>query len=359
MSQWPPPQSPLPRQPQGLPVKSSNNGCWRAVAITITLAVAAIIVLGVASKRDRGFLPALKNSVGVVHINGPITDSEATVKAIRRLRQNTMIKALVLRLDTPGGGVAASEEIYREVLQARLEDDLPVIVSMGSVAASGGYYIASASDRIYATSGTITGSIGVIAPLFNAKETLAKLGMRQDSVVSGEHKDTGDPFSDPSASDRALMQGMVYDMYRQFFQVVLSARHKQVGAAVANGELDKVVDAPATKEPARALEWNAFTTGTIAAALKVPVEAETGLRRLADGRVFTGQQAMRVGLVDEIGTLQDAINYAGNAAGLGDDPATVEREPGAETTSWLGMKVQNFLREASASRRSLEFRSNF
>lgn len=366
MSQWPPPPSPTPpqRPPQTPfvqpPGSNARSGCARAIAITMVLGFVLFFALvfmgGGVGKR---YTPLLENSVGVVHVEGPITDSEDTVKAIRRLRKSSLIKALVLRLDTPGGGVAASEEIYREALKARTENDLPVIVSMGSVAASGGYYIASASDKIYATSGTITGSIGVIAPMFNLRETLDKLGIKKDSIVSGEHKDTGDPFSEQSVTERALLQGMVYDMYRQFFTVVLKARHEQIGEATANGELAAVVDSAHTKNTTRSLEWQAFTTGTVASALGVPSETETALRRLADGRVFTGEQALRVGLVDEIGTLQDAINYAGEQSDLGEDPPTFVRNPGEESTSWLGGTARQILQEAIAPRQSVEFRAPF
>jgi protease-4 len=315
--------------------------------------------LALLGRFDDGFTPILEDSVGVINIEGPITDSAAAVKAIRRFRKNSMVKALVLRVDSPGGGVAASEEIYREALMARTDNDMPVIVSMGSVAASGGYYIASASDRIFATSGTITGSIGVIAPMFNARETLGKLGIKENSVVSGEHKDTGDPFSDQTATERALMQGMVYDMYRQFFQVVLTARHKPITEAAVRGDIDKIVNASHTKTTSQSLEWAAFTTGTVASATGIPVEAETALRRLADGRVYTGEQALHVGLVDEIGTLQDAIDYAGKAAGLGEDPTTVERTPGAEETSWLASSISQIIHSAAAPRQAVEFRAPF
>lgn len=345
--------------PFAQPARSAKGGCGRAVAITVILAMAVVFALILLDENRKGFTPLLEESVGVVHIEGAISNSADTVKLIRRMRESRMIKAIVLRIDSPGGGVAASEEIYREVLKARTEDKKPVVVSMGSVAASGGYYIASASEKIFATSGTITGSIGVIAPLFNARETLAKIGVRETSVVSGEHKDTGDPFGEQTASDRALMQGMVYDMYRQFFQVVLSARHDAIGKAQARGDIDAVINASATKITSHSLEWAAFTTGTVAKAIGVPVDQETALRHLADGRVFTGEQALRVGLVDQIGTLQDAIDFAGKASGLGEDPPTVDRTPGAERKGWLVSTARQIFEQAAAPRQKVEFRAPF
>lgn len=304
-------------------------------------------------------MPVIEESIGVIRIEGPITDSRDTVEVIKKFRESKLISAIVLRLETPGGGVGASEEIYREVLKARLDDKKPVIVSMGSVAASGGYYIAAASQHIFATSGTITGSIGVISPTFNVQETLAKLGIKQSSLTTGEHKDTGSPFDEQTTGEKALLQGVINDMYRQFFQVVLQARHEAIGKAEAAGTIDPVLNAAETKIAGQNVEWSTFTTGTVASALGVPVEAETALRKLADGRVYTGEQALQVGLVDTIGTLQDAIDFAGREVDLGDDPPTIDRTPGSDTSSWFGSQVRNFIQEATAPTQLIQLRSQF
>lgn len=364
MSQWPPPPRPSAPPPDPAPVfvrsaPGQRGGCGRAVTVTVLMAALVVFAIMLLGSQREGITPVLENSIGVIRIEGTITDSGDTVKLLRRFRKNKMIKALVVRVDSPGGGVAASEEIYRELLKTRREAKIPVIVSMGSVAASGGYYIAAASERIFATSGTITGSIGVIAPMFNAKETLEKLGVRENSIVSGEHKATGDPFRDQSVTDRALLQGMVYDMYRQFFQVVLAARHEQIGKAQARGDVAAVIDASATKSTTDSLELAAFPAGAVAQALKVSPESEAALRQLADGRVFTGEQALRVGLVDEIGTLQDAVDYAGKLADLGDDPPTVDRTPGERRSSWLAKALGQALQQALETRHKVEFRAPF
>lgn len=309
--------------------------------------------------RSGRLTPVFESSVGVIRIEGAIADSEDTVKLIRRFRNNSMIKALVLRIDSPGGGVAASEEIYREVLKARHENEMPVVVSMGSVAASGGYYIAAAADQIYATSGTITGSLGVVAPMFNIRETLDKIGVRTNPIVSGEHKNAGDPFSEPTPQERALLQGLVYDMYRQFFQVVLAARYEAIGEANRRGDIDAIVAATTTKNSTNSLEIAAFPTGAIARPMGVPVETETALRKLADGRVFSGEQALKVGLVDAIGTLQDAIDYAGEMAGLPSDPPTVDRNPKSSQPGWLGAYLRQALHEAARPTQAIEFRAPY
>lgn len=301
----------------------------------------------------------MRESVGIIRIEEAITDSEKIVKRIKRLREHSMVKAVVVRVETPGGGVAASEEIYREVLKIRTENEKPVIVSMGSVAASGGYYIAAAADHIYATSGTVTGSIGVIAPNFNAVETLQKLGLKQSTIATGEHKNAGNPFNEQSESERTLLQGVINDMYRQFFRVVLESRHEPILAASKTAAFNEVLNPIGTKAEGRGIEWSTFTTGTIAQHLQVPVESETALRRLADGRIFTGEQALKVGLVDSIGTLQDAIDHAGRLCGLGDDPKTVEVKKKSYLSTLLGTSARNFLREVSASQTTFEYRGWF
>ena len=361
MSNWPPPKSPTPvYQPPKPNRRNGATGCGRAVLLTLLICLGMLGLLALFGDSNDEYVPVLKNSIGVVRIEGPITESKDTVKLIRRMRESSRIQAIVLRLETPGGGVGASEEIYREAMKARSENDKLVIASMGDVAASGGYYIASSAHYIFATSGTITGSIGVIAPNYNAAETIKKLGIREDSIATGEHKNAGNPFSDERTSaERAMLQGVINDMYRQFFQVVLSARHKQVAEAADKPAFDEVTNPNGTKAPGHGIEWNTFTTGTVATALGVPVESETALRRLADGRIYTGEQALKVGLVDTIGTLQDAVDFAGEVSGLGADPPVVDRSPKSEVSSWLGARVRNFIREATAASDSIEYRSRY
>lgn len=282
--------------------------------------------------------PIFGDAVGVVRIEGPINESRKVVKILKQMRESSRIKAVVLRLDTPGGSVGASEEIYREVLRIRTEKKKPVVVSMGNAAASGGYYIAAAADEIFANSGTITGSIGVIAPGFNVRETMEKLGIRSAVVKSGEHKDTGSPFQEMTPEDRNLLQGVIFDAYRQFVLVVLQGRHQKIAEVLRTRPeaFDQVVAAQATKRPGAGLEWEAFTTGTVAGAVGATTETETALRRVADGRVLTGDQALQVGLVDTIGGLEDAIKRAASLAGIKGEPALVERKPESDLPAWLG-----------------------
>lgn len=216
--------------------------------------------------------------VAVVRIEGVIVDSRDAIEELRKFRENPSVKAIVLRIDSPGGGVVASQEIHAEVLKARTEGKVKVVTSMGNLAASGGYYIAAATDKIVANPGTLTGSIGVIMELANVQGLLEKVGVQSVVIKSGKHKDLASPFRTMSAEDRAILQVVLDDVHDQFIQAVAAGR-----------------------------------------ALKVDQ-----VRGLADGRVFTGRQARTAKLVDELGDLQDAIKLAGKMGGIAGEPRVVE-----------------------------------
>jgi protease-4 len=347
--------NPVYQVPEAPPVRRrSAGGCFAAILL---LALFLVGILALArGTRDSGsrMIPVFGSSVGVVHIEGPINESKDIVKILRSFRKSKSIKSIVLRLDTPGGSVGASEEIYREAMRARTEDKKHIVASMGNAAASGGYYIAMAAEEIFANSGTITGSIGVIAPDFNLQETMRKLGVREANIKSGEHKDSGSPFREMAPEERRLIQGVVYDMYRQFFTTVLRARHDRIQSVLHQfpAQIDAILDTAGTKVTSASLEWDAFTTGTAAADAKATTESETALRRMADGRVFTGDQALKLGLIDRIGTLQDAVERAGKMAGLEKDPHIVDREPDSDVPSWLGASAGRFWQEFSRTSKS-------
>jgi protease IV len=226
--------------------------------------------------------------IGVVAIEGVIS-RELTERAVRQLTrygEDASIKAIVLRIDSPGGGVAASQEIYEEVRRVRSGGKL-VVASMGSVAASGGYYVASVADRIFANAGTITGSIGVIVQLGNVAALLHKLGIESTVITSGPFKDSGNPTRPLRPEERQVFQTLVDDVYQQFIE------------AVARGR-------------------------------KLPLE---DVRRAADGRIYTGRQAKDLRLVDELGSLQDAVTYAASTIGIVGKPKLVQE--GKERLWWL------------------------
>jgi protease-4 len=241
--------------------------------------------------------------VGVIPIEGIIGDSREIVSEINEFADNSSIRAVVLRIDTPGGSVAPSQEIYQAVRELRKKKK--VVVSMGSVAASGGYLIAVAADRIVANPGTITGSISAVMHYANVEELLKKVGVRSSVIKSGKFKDIGSPVREMTAEERSLIQGIVDDIYDQFVRTVSENR-------------------------------------------KIPLSK---IVRLADGRVFTGRQAKELGLIDDLGGLQDAVLLAGRLSGMKEKPEIVHGMK-KKTTLW------RYLMENMTSVVSEEIRRN-
>jgi protease IV len=210
--------------------------------------------------------------VGVVEVVGIIADAKTTLKELREFAESDSIRAIVVRVDSPGGSVGPSQEIYEAI--KRLRDKKHVLVSMGSIAASGGFYIACAGEKVYANPGTLTGSIGVISEFPNVSALLKWAGVTMQTVTAGKMKDSGSPFREMTADERAYFQSMLEDVHDQFISAVASGRN-------------------------------------------VP---ETEVRKVADGRVFTGRKAKELKLVDELGGLQDAVRDAGKLAGIRGEP---------------------------------------
>lgn len=216
--------------------------------------------------------------IAVIRVEGVIIDSQVTVGELKRFSENPSVKAIVLRIDSPGGGVVPSQEIYDAVRQVRSKTSKTVIASMGNVAASGGYYIAAATDRIVANPGTLTGSIGVIMETANVEGLLQKIGVEGVVIKSGKFKDVGSPLRKMSEEERGLMQAVMDDVHKQFIEAVAEGRAMELSEAQA----------------------------------------------LADGRIFTGRQAKEAKLVDELGNLDDAIQLAADAVGIEGEPKIVE-----------------------------------
>lgn len=216
-----------------------------------------------------------KPGIGLVEVKGMILDSRETVRQLRHFLKKDDIKAVVLRVDSPGGVVAPSQEIYDEVRKFAAKKK--IVVSMGSLAASGGYYISAPATLIYANPGTITASIGVIIKLSNIEALMDKIGIKATVIKTGKYKDSGSPVRVLTAEDRAM------------FQSVIDSTHNQFVKAVASGR-------------------------------RLP---EDEVRRIADGRVLSGEQALALKLVDRLGTLQDAIEEAGRLAGIKGEPEVI------------------------------------
>lgn len=216
--------------------------------------------------------------VAVVEVTGVIIDSADAIKEIEGYADDNSIKAVILRVNSPGGGVAPSQEIYEEIL--KLKKKKKVIVSMGAVAASGGYYIAAPADKIIANAGTLTGSIGVIMELPNVKGLMEKIGIEAQVIKSGRHKDIASVFKSLTAEEKQILQTVLDDVHDQFIEAVAVSRN---------------------------------------------MDAEV-VRKLSDGRIFTGRMAKEIGLVDELGNLQDAIKIAGEMAGIKGRPEVVYKK---------------------------------
>jgi len=246
------------------------------VVLLACIGLASVVLvygLGIFAAGRHSF--SLKGQVGVVPIEGIISDSEAIVEQLQQFADDQRVRAVVLRINSPGGGVAPSQEIYQAVLE--LKKKKKVVVSMGAVAASGGYLIAVAADRILANPGTITGSISAVMHYANVEELMKKIGVSSHVIKSGKFKDIGSPTRKMTAEEQTLIQGIVDDIYDQFVQVIAKNR-------------------------------------------KIPLEE---VRQIADGRVFSGRQAKERRLVDGLGGFQDAVMLAGRLAGLEGKPEIV------------------------------------
>jgi protease-4 len=244
--------------------------------VLLSLFVVSILALSyVASWEDNWWG---KEKIAVVEIRGVILDPQPVIEKLIKFRKNENIKAIVLRVDSPGGAVGPAQEIHAEV--KKVQRQKIVLVSIGSTAASGGYYIACAADQILANPGSITGSIGVIVESMNVEELLHKIGLRATVIKSGKHKDIGSPVRQMTEEEKKLLQGVLDSVHEQFIRAVAEGR-------------------------------------------KLPLEK---IRPLADGRIFTGDQAKTLGLVDELGTLEDTIAKAAKMAGIKGEPEVIYPE---------------------------------
>ncbi|OGW32650.1 MAG: multidrug transporter [Nitrospirae bacterium GWC2_42_7] len=266
-----------------------KKGCLIIAGLLIVMmAVSFIIVL------FQKNVP-LGSRIALVRIEGPILDSKKIVDEIKEYTKDSSVKAIVLRVDSPGGAVAPSQEIYAEVKKAVLKKK--VVVSMGSVAASGGYYISAPASKIIANPGTLTGSIGVILEIPNLEGLMSKIGIKTEVIKSGRHKDMGSAFRGIKQEEREILQGVMDNVHEQFIRAVSEGR-------------------------------------------KIKIET---VREIADGRIFSGEQAVDNGLIDELGTLEDAIKTAATLVGIKDEPDVVTKEDKFSLTDILRNKIPDEL----------------
>src|SRR5208282_2247528 len=232
------------------------------------------------------------DKVALVRVEGPIIEAKSIIDELDGYKKDNSIKAIVLRVNSPGGGVVPSQEIYDEV--KRLAAKKKVVVSMGSLAASGGYYISAPATKIVANPGTLTGSIGVIMEVPNVKVLMDKIGVKIEVIKSGKHKDIASPFRGIGKEDRAILQGVMDDVHEQFISAVYEGRKMSI---------DKV-------------------------------------REIADGRIFSGSQAIKAGLVDELGDLDDAIKTAARIAGIKGEPEVITKKEKNHILDLLSGRIQ-------------------
>lgn len=227
----------------------------------------------------------LGDKIAVVRLEGALTDARGVLESLDKQAKDPRVKALVIRVDSPGGAVAPTQEVFRALRFWSTKKK--VVASLGSMATSGGYYVACASDRIVANPGTITGSIGVVVHMASLEGLLEKLGVRGQVIKSGQHKDMGSIFRALSETEKSLLQKVVDDVHDQFVTDVARSRGM---------DIEKV-------------------------------------RNIADGRIFSGRQAKDLGLVDELGGLQEAVQAAARLAQIKGEPIVVE-EPRERFSIW-------------------------
>ena len=278
------------------------RGIWNLAACAF-FALVALMLYGYFSSGGIGLLE--KNAVAVVSVEGVIESSDDIVKTLDRVSKSEGIRAVVLRVDSPGGGVAPSQEIYDAVM--RIREKKPIIASLGGEAASGGYYIAAACHTIVANPGTLTGSIGVIMHMGTINELLKKLGVSPSVIKAGKYKDIGSPIREMTDEEKKLLGDVLDNVHAQFIAAIAKGRNMTV---------DQV-------------------------------------RPYADGRIFSGEQAKELNLVDQLGGLQDAVQLAAERGGISGEPRWIEIEE--EQPPWWWKLVSSIAQHPPAGLSGLQF----
>ncbi|HAR95221.1 MAG TPA: signal peptide peptidase SppA [Deltaproteobacteria bacterium] len=266
------------------------------------IVICSVIVVAFFVSIIRGVTRPVGAKIAVVEIEGMISDSKEAMKNIVKFKEDDSIRGIILRINSPGGAVGPTQEIYREVI--KLKEKKPVYVSMGSLCASGGYYIASAGQRIYANPSTVTGSIGVIMQLAMLEGLIEKLGIQMTTIKAGAFKDAGTPFREMTKEERAYFNSVVESIHAQFIKDVAAGR-------------------------------------------KMEVEK---IRKLADGRVFTGTQAKELGLVDGLGNFYDTVDEFKKVLKISGKPNLVYAEKPFSFSKWLiGSLARDLVNERFSS----------
>jgi protease IV len=244
------------------------------------LAVFTLVYVAVRSGGQRAGIHAFGDKIGVVDLEGVILDPKEVVDQLRKFADDDSIKAIIIHVNSPGGGVAASEEIYREVKRVRDEKHRYIVASIETVGASGAYYVSSATNKIYADNGSVVGSIGVIAEWVNYGDLMRWAKLKPEVLKVGQFKDTGDPTRELTPAERQYLQGLIDNMYSQFVQAVADGRHAKV----------------------------------------------SDIKPIADGRVWTGEQALGLHLIDQIGDFRSVVQDTAKSVKISGEPVLVHPE---------------------------------
>jgi protease-4 len=244
------------------------------------LAVFSLVYVALHAGGQQAGIHAFGDKIGVVDLEGVIADPSETVEQLRKFADDDSIKAIIIHVNSPGGGVAASEEIYRQVKRIRDEKKKYIVSSIETVGASGAYYVSSATNKIYADNGSVVGSIGVIAEWVNYGDLMRWAKLKPEVLKVGQFKDTGDPTRELTPAERQYMQGLIDNMYGQFVSAVAEGRHAKVD----------------------------------------------DIKPIADGRVWTGQQALSMHLVDQIADFRTAVLDTAKAVKISGEPVLVHPE---------------------------------
>jgi len=251
------------------------RGCFLAIVILFLLIFTFLAGIGSGLLFSGESSFSSGDKVAVLRVEDVILDSQIYLESIETITKDDNVKAVVVRIDSPGGSVGPSQEIFSEL--KKLGEKLPIVASIGGVGASGGYYIACAAEKIYANPGAITGSIGVIAQFANYEKLLNWAKVDVEVIKSGKYKDVGSPFREMNEADKQYIQDLIDNVYEQFKSAVADSRD------LNTKQIDKV----------------------------------------ADGKIYTGEQALNLKLIDELGTINDAISMAGDLGGIEGDPEVV------------------------------------
>jgi len=271
--------------------ENSRSRTWLWIIIgggaffLFVLAVFTLVYLALHVGGQEGSITGFGDKIGVVDLEGVILDPKTVVQQLKKFGDDDSIKAIILHVNSPGGGAAASEEIYREVRRIRDEKHKRIVSAIETVGASGAYYVSAGTNKIYADNGSIVGSIGVISQWTNYGDLLRWAKLKPETLKVGEFKDTGDPTRDMTTAERAYLQSLIDNMYGQFVQAVADGRHAK----------------------------------------------PEDIKAIANGRVWTGQEALSLHLIDQIADFQAVVEDTAKAVGIKGEPALVHPEKNRQT----------------------------